>query len=93
MQTTIANAATPPARSAMPQTEVEIHAGIMPLSTRTASQFHPTSRETAAQQSKREAQRIAARTLRLALTARACRRINNVLRERKQAAARRADRA
>jgi len=44
-------------------------------------------------QDKREAQRIAARTLRLVLTARACRRINNVLRERKLAAARKASRA
>lgn len=44
-------------------------------------------------QDKREAQRIAARTLRLALTARACRRINNVLMERKLAAARKASRA
>ena len=37
---------------------------------------------------RREAQRKYARRLRLLLTARACRRINNVLRERKQTAAR-----
>jgi hypothetical protein len=65
------------------------------------SRFRPpaltrTSRETREQlsaQEKRDAQRIAARTLRLVLTARACRRINNVLMERKLAAARKGSRA
>jgi hypothetical protein len=70
---------------------------IMPPSMRTENPFHRTTQEAASpvntQMDKREAQRTAARTLRLMLTARACRRINTVLQERKQAAARRADRA
>ena len=90
MQTTI-SAATPARSTTQHQMPARSCAGITPQSMKTANRFHPTNPETT--NDKRETQRIAARALRLTLTARACRRINNALKERKQAAARKADRA
>ena len=90
MQTTISAATL--ARSALPpRTNAASYATIMPPLVKTANRSNPANAKTP--ENKRETQRIAARTLRLTLTARACRRITNVLKERKQAAARKADRA
>ena len=53
----------------------------------------PMSESIGIARQRKDAQRQAARTLRLLLTARACRRINNALKDRKEMAARRAGRS